>query len=105
MSLIEIFNRLVALRDDEEAFQAEAQRLVDTFITDQVGQDSQREQRLRAFQWRLEKELEITPKSQRFNKMVELFWLGVVKLGNISVKLNPALERCGVLNINEENPK
>lgn len=71
------FDRLVGLKDNPEKFNAEADKIFEDFIS---GYEPEKQARLRAMHWRINKDLAKYKDPQaRFNHMVKLFFEGFQK--------------------------
>jgi len=66
------YARLVKLKDDPEAFNAEANVIFEDFI---LGVPEERRQRLRAMHWKIQQDLRhYTDPVARLNKFIEIFY-------------------------------
>ena len=71
---LSIFDELLPLRDDPEAFEAKKNEILEGAF-ERMPKELQRRMRLQ--QWSLDEQLaRIKDPTQRYNKMVELFWEG-----------------------------
>lgn len=67
-----VYARLVKLKDDPEAFSAEADTIFEDFI---AGVPEERQQRLRAMHWKIQQDLRhYTDPVARLNKFIEIFY-------------------------------
>ncbi|MDD2871109.1 MAG: DUF3135 domain-containing protein [Candidatus Gracilibacteria bacterium] len=72
MTELDIYDRLVSLRDDPDAFEMEKQKILNEEISKFPEKYKQKALKL---QWSLEGELrKFKNPTARYNRMVELFW-------------------------------
>lgn len=77
---LNLYNKLLNLRGDPEAFQEAAQEAIDDMVN-QISDDTQR-RKAKQINWKIQATLRGVPPSQRYNKMVEIFWAGVEEFKN-----------------------
>lgn len=72
--LVDLYENLLNI-DDEEHFQLTARAAIQDYI--ESIEDTEKRRKAAQFQWNIDKELRKVHPSQRYNRMIELFYVGV----------------------------